>query len=162
MADGIIVPAKQNPNVHAINNPPSAPVKKAGTPQAIQMVKPKKANTAEFREQRDNEKWSDYLKARATFNLTQDSKSGKLEYVPARKVLGFEVHGQRYVYHSDPKETLGDVKARYNLPDGSLKSQSRGGGGNFDRHDAPDMVIIEESDMEAALGKKLLHTRTED
>ena len=170
MADGIIVPGKQNPNVHAINSAPISTAKKPAAPQTIQMVKAKKVAAtdfkkmtgAEFREMRDNEKWADYLKERASFNLVKDSKSGKIEYVEAKKVLGMTVTPQHYEYHADKKETLGDVKARYNLADGVLRSQAQEYGGDRDKHPAPPVVYINETDMEAALGKKLFHQKIED
>ncbi len=116
-----------------------------------------KTKTAEFRDKKDGESWEHYYKERANFNYKNDIKTGKLEYVEAFKILGITISPQHYEYKAQKGETLGDVKTRYNLPDGSLRDQSTGGGGDFDLHKAPPKVLINEDVLEKGLGKKIFH-----
>lgn len=117
----------------------------------------KKSKTPPFRDLGKNECYENYKNARAKYYFESDIKNGTLEYVEPTKIFGKEFGGHYFKYNAQENETLGDVKGRYNLADGTLRSQSIGGGGNFDDHIAPPVVTIKEEVMEDALRKQILH-----
>lgn len=105
--------------------------------------KPQKQEVKKFPEYDETKfkSYAEYEQKKAVFNKTQDLKSNKLTYDNG-KVFGLQIFKPEYVYHADGKETLGDIKERYNLPDKSLGNQSTGGGGNFDLLKAQEYVEI--------------------
>lgn len=138
---------------------------KAGKNQdvgSIHNAKPKTPQRKEFREyDSSKETWQQYAQARTKFNVNQDLKSGQLEYHPPVKLLGdfIKIGGDTYTYHPVKGETYGDIKSRFNLPDGLLRSQIPGGtgGGNFDLHKAESPVILDEKVLENAMGEEIKH-----
>ena len=151
--------------VSVISAPKQVTVMTAGktaTASNVPMVSNTTEKNKEFREKGLHEDFATYNKAKANYYFNKDLKEGSLAYVPAKKLLGMTLVGSHYEYHAGKKDTLGSVKYRFNLPDGSLKSQAQEYGGDRDKHPAPEVVLIGEADMEKALGKKIFHAAVED
>lgn len=92
-------------------------------------------------------------------NFKKDLASGRLKYEAPffqAKIFGkelFTIGEPHYVYKTDKKQTLGDVKKRFGLPKEYLKNEylGRNGGGNYDNVDAPDKVDIDVDVMKKAI-----------
>lgn len=68
--------------------------------------------------------------------ITEDLNSGKLKYVERNSIVKLFGGEDYYLYHGGKKETFGDLKNRYNLPDGTIKKENglRIGAGEVDKY----------------------------
>lgn len=103
--------------------------------------------------------YEEYKQKRAQYYYNNDLKTGKLEFNEPTKVFGKEIFAGSYTYHTGlndngKPETLGNIKYRFNLPDGSLRSQSSGGGGDFDLHKAASTIRISIDAMKKGVEKQ--------
>ncbi len=59
--------------------------------------------------------------ALARQNIRSDIENGRLVHQPAIELFGMTLRKGYYLYHPTKTETWGDLKARYNIPDGVLR-----------------------------------------
>lgn len=86
--------------------------------------------------------------------IQKDLDAGHLEFVPPKKFLGIEWGGNYYKYtpYEYYAETYGELKDRYNLPDGILSQRNYiPGGGNYDNAKIDHTVKIPKSFLEKGL-----------
>lgn len=86
--------------------------------------------------------------------MQKDLESGHLEYVPPKKFLGLKYGGDYYKYEPyEPYiETYGELKERYNLPDGTIKDINYiPGGGNLDERGIDFRVKIPRTYLESGM-----------
>lgn len=88
-------------------------------------------------------------KEKAEINILNDLKSGKLQCDSGSSIFGHKLTKPECNYHAglnsyNQPETYGDLKNRYNLPDGLLREQAAagGGGGDFDRYKLRKETVI--------------------
>lgn len=120
--------------------------------------KSQKVKTPQFPEydSKNYKSYEDYKQQKAKYYFKNDLKTGKLEYVEPTQWFGgkVQVGGRYYQYTPGKNETLGDIKSRYNLPDGYLKGQSLEDGGDRDKQKAlPEIRIDEKAFKENGLKK---------
>lgn len=91
---------------------------------------------------------------KAKYLMQKDLEAGHLEFVPPTKFLGIEWGGNYYKYkpYEPYIETYGELKDRYNLPDGTLSKRNYiPGGGNYDNAKIDHTVAIPKSFIEQGL-----------
>ena len=91
---------------------------------------------------------------RAKHLIQKDLESGHLKFVEPTRFLGIDWGGNYYEYtpHERYIETYGELKNRYNLPDGTLKQVNYiPGGGNLDQAEIGHTVRIPKSYLESGI-----------
>lgn len=85
-----------------------------------------------------------YKEQKAKYNFKNDTKSGALVYTPAQEYAwGLYKSDAHYLYNNKDRATFGEIKSRYNIPDGVLWKDNGGtGGGDRDHLKAPSVIDI--------------------
>lgn len=91
-------------------------------------------------------------------NFKNDLKTHKLELKECPKVAGIELPfcEDEYIYHPEAAETFGQLKERYNIPDGYLRKSGQAAqlGGNGDEHALIINTHIKKEDLDKFVGLK--------
>lgn len=89
-------------------------------------------------------------------NYKKDLASKKLQYVPEKiNFLGKKTKEAHYIYNVDKDgEKYGDIKSRYNLPDGIFKNYVQGFGGDRNMIKVFHSIDIPAEDLEKAISLK--------